>query len=107
MAELKTKYNAILSSGVVIAASDLYLASKDAKFAAIVAEQADLLCAKQYDRSKVQGGFTWAGAVSQSRNFSAAAVWAAPLLKITQLSGPEMVWCPPEVPGNVGMICTP
>src|SRR5690348_11891965 len=51
--------------------------------------------------------FTWAGAVSQSRNFSAAAVWAAPLLKITQLSGPEMVWCPPAVPGNDGMICTP
>ena len=63
LAELKTKFNAILASGVVIAASDLYLATKDAKFAAIVAEQTDLLCAKQYDRTKVQGGFTWAGAV--------------------------------------------
>src|SRR5262249_53713904 len=51
--------------------------------------------------------FTWAGAVSQSRNFSAAAVRAAPLLKITQLSGPEMVWWPPPVPGNDGMTCTP
>ena len=42
---------------------------------------------------------TWAGAVSQSRNFSAADTRLAPLLKTTQLSGPEMVWCPPLAPG--------
>ena len=42
---------------------------------------------------------TWAGAVSQSRNCSAAATRAEPLLKMTQLSGPEMVWWPPLVPG--------
>src|ERR1700722_2988657 len=34
---------------------------------------------------------TWAGAVSQSRNCSAAVTRAEPLLNITQLSGPEMV----------------
>ena len=38
-------------------------------------------------------------AVSQIRNCSAAAVRAGPLLKMTQLSGPEIVWCPPLVPG--------
>src|SRR5579875_2797540 len=42
---------------------------------------------------------TWAGAVSQSRNFSAAFALAEPLLNTTQLSGPEIVWCPPAVPG--------
>src|SRR5271169_6042531 len=46
-------------------------------------------------------------AVSQSRNFSAAATRALPLLKTTQLSGPEIVWCPPLLPGNDGMTCTP
>src|ERR1022692_5047316 len=51
--------------------------------------------------------FTWAGAVSQSRNFSAELTCAAPLLKITQLSGPEMVWCPAPVPGYAGITCTP
>ena len=34
---------------------------------------------------------TCAGAVSQSRNFSACDTRLLPLLKITQLSGPEMV----------------
>src|SRR6266700_2159085 len=42
---------------------------------------------------------TWAGAVSQNRNFSAAATRVEPLLKTTQLSGPAMVWWPPPVPG--------
>src|SRR5262245_33606289 len=46
-------------------------------------------------------------AVIQSRNFSAAATRLDPLLKITQLSGPEIVWWLPSVPGNDGMICTP
>ena len=47
------------------------------------------------------------GAVSQSRNFSAAETRSAPLLKITQLSGPEIVWWPPLAPGKAGMTCTP
>ena len=34
---------------------------------------------------------TWAGALSQRMNCSAALTRAAPLLKTTQLSGPEMV----------------
>ena len=38
---------------------------------------------------------TWAGAVSQSRNCSAALTWLLPLLNTTQLSGPDMVWCAP------------
>ena len=42
---------------------------------------------------------TWAGAVSQSRNCSAALTWLLPLLKTTQLSGPEMVWWPALLPG--------
>ena len=42
------------------------------------------VCSDQY--------FTWAGAVSQRRNFSAAETRVAPLLNTTQLSGPEMVW---------------
>src|SRR5215469_3793846 len=46
-------------------------------------------------------------AVIQVRNFSAAATRLDPLLKITQLSGPEMVWWPPLLPGNDGMTCTP
>ena len=35
---------------------------------------------------------TWAGAVSHRRNCSAVLTRALPLLKMTQLSGPEMVW---------------
>ena len=42
---------------------------------------------------------TWAGAVSQSRNCSAALTWLLPLLNTTQLSGPEMVWWPALLPG--------
>ena len=42
---------------------------------------------------------SWAAEVSQIRNCSAAAARAEPLLKTTQLSGPEMVWWPPLVPG--------
>ena len=42
---------------------------------------------------------TWAGAVSQRMNFSAADTRVAPLLNTTQLSGPEMVWWPALDPG--------
>ena len=49
------------------------------------------MCSDQY--------FTWAGAVSHRRNFSAADTRAPPLLNTTQLSGPEMLWWPAAAPG--------
>src|SRR5579875_696423 len=54
-----------------------------------------------------ENDFTCAGAVSQVTNVSAALVRLLPLLKTTQLSGPEMLWCPADEPAKVGMICTP
>ena len=61
--ELKTKFHSVLAAGVVTAATELYLVTKDAKLATMANELADQLCAKQFDRSMARGGFTWAGAV--------------------------------------------
>ena len=89
--ELKTKFQAVLASGVVTAATDLYLVTKDARLATMANEWADMLCAKQYDRAKVQGGFTWAGAVKvndgdeMEPNFEQAAI-ATGLIAAAQLA---------------------
>ena len=49
---------------------------------------------------------TWSGDVMKLRNFHAASTRACPLSKITQLSGPAIVWWLP--PGsNDGMTWTP
>ena len=49
---------------------------------------------------------TWSGDVMKLRNFHAASTRAWPLSKITQLSGPAIVWWSP--PGsNDGMTWTP
>lgn len=61
--EVIAKPNAVLSAGLMTAAADLSMVMKEPKLAAIVFEQAELLCANQYDRSKGRGGFVWAGAV--------------------------------------------
>lgn len=67
-AEVKAKPNAVLSAGVMTAATDLSMTMKEPKLAAIVFEQAELVCANQYDRSKARGGFIWAGAVKLDAN---------------------------------------
>lgn len=61
--EMKAKPNAVLSAGLMTAAADLSMAMKEPKLAAMVFEQAELMCANQYDRTKSRGGFVWAGAV--------------------------------------------
>jgi hypothetical protein len=61
--ELKAKPNPILAGCLITAACDLFLVTKDASLRDTVNELADGLCDRQYDRSTVRGGFTWAGAV--------------------------------------------
>jgi hypothetical protein len=61
--EVKTKPNAVLSAGLMTAAADLSIAMNDPKLATLVYDQAEVMCANQYDRTKARGGFIWAGAV--------------------------------------------
>lgn len=61
--DLKAKPNSVLAGCVLAAACDLFSVTKDPSLRDTVNELADGLCDRQYDRSTVRGGFTWAGAV--------------------------------------------